>query len=234
MGKLNKKLVSLKPHPKKEKKEDDSKVVSGPFPIYRSTPVQLNGPEPKNFKLPSKSKTKLAAKSIPVSEPESPKESNDDPKTPGKTKKLRKIVISRLNKKDKVKFRKEEVLKRIELTQKAFKEDKQKKKREKTAVTGDMKPLLDALPSLDSLFKLKSADAIKTGVPKYDKKAAPKTKQQLNVERLKKKRVEFLARCQKINQVLKSKKFKKNPKKMIAEHIRNTRKEQLQLLLGNS
>lgn len=231
MGKLNKRLVPLK-HPEKEKSKPDSKALLGPFPMYRSTTVQLNGPEPKNFKIHTKSKK---GPTKPIRDAETEPSNKNDEKVPTlvKSKKLRKIAISRLNKKDKFKFRKEEVLKKIELTQKAFQEDKQKKKREKTAVTGDMRPLLDALPSLDSLFKLKSADAIKTGVPKYDKKAAPKTKQQLRGERLKKKRAEFLKRCQKVNQVLKSKKFKKDPKKMIAEHIRNTRKEQLQLLLGN-
>ncbi|EAT36988.1 AAEL010970-PA [Aedes aegypti] len=235
MGKLNKKLIQSKPSPKPDKKDADSKAVSGPFPIYRTIPVQLNGPEPKSFKVSSKSKkTKITAKPIPAPENVQPEPANNEPKDAGKVKKLRKTTISRLNKKEKIKFRKDEMLKKVELTQKAFKEDKLKKKREKTAVTGDMRPLLDALPSLDSLFKMKSADTIKTGVPKYDKKAIPKTKQQLKVERLKKKKVDFLARCQKVNQVLKSKKFKKNPKKMIAEHIRNTRKEQLQLLMGGS
>lgn len=235
MGKLNKKLLQAKPIPKTDKSEVDSKAVSGPFPIYRTIPVQLNGPEPKSFKVSSKSKSKLTGKPVPAAPvQESPKPADNEPDTPGKVKKLRKTAISRLNKKEKVKFRKEEILKKVELTQKAFKEDKLKKKREKTAVTGDMRPLLDALPSLDSLFKMKSADTIKTGVPKYDKKVVPKTKQQLKVERLKKKKVDFLARCQKVNQVLKSKKYRKNPKKMIAEHIRNTRKEQLQLLMGGS
>ncbi|XP_062543490.1 ribosome biogenesis protein SLX9 homolog [Armigeres subalbatus] len=236
MGKLNKKLFQTKSKVITDKKEVDTKIVSGPFPIYRTIPVQLNGPEPKSFKVVSKTtKSKHITKSDSPSEKESPElAANNESDTPGKVKKLRKTAISRLSKKDKIKFRKEEILKKVQLTQKAFKEDKLKKKREKTAVTGDMKPLLDALPSLESLFKMKQTDSIKTGVPKYDKKAAPKTKQQLKADRLKKKKVDFLARCQKVNQVLKSKKYRKNPKKMIAEHIRNTRKEQLQLLLGNS
>ncbi|XP_055609810.1 ribosome biogenesis protein SLX9 homolog [Uranotaenia lowii] len=238
MGKINKKLQLEKEKKDEQKsaKASDKTSLSGPFPIYRSTPVQLNGPEPKNFKLPSKKKQTSSTVTTPQQE-KPLEESDTKPEgSPLKTKKLRKLVISRLNKKDKKKFRKEEVLKKIELTQKSFKADKERKKREKTAVTGDMRPLLDALPSLDSLFKLKSSEgsAIKTGVPKYDKKSKPKTKHQQKTELLKKKRSEFLNRCQKVNQVLKSKKFKKNPKKMIAEHIRNSRKEQLQLLLGDS
>uniref|UniRef100_A0A1Q3F8T8 Uncharacterized protein n=1 Tax=Culex tarsalis TaxID=7177 RepID=A0A1Q3F8T8_CULTA len=232
MGKLNKKLAPTKTTPTKQKADPEAKTpVSGPFPIYRSMPVQLNGPEPKNFKLQPTKKAKTVEKPVAPT-PAPTQEESVEPET--KTKKLRKLAITRLNKKDKKKFRKEEILKKIELTQSAFKSDKEKKKREKTAVTGDMRPLLDALPSLDSLFQLKSAENLKTGVPKYDKKAKPKTKQQLKVERLKKKRGEFLNRCQKVNQLLKSKKFRKNPKKMIAEHIKNTRKEQLKLLLGSS
>ncbi|EDS35497.1 conserved hypothetical protein [Culex quinquefasciatus] len=234
MGKLNKKLTPVKPVPAKQKADPEAKT-SGPFPIYRSMPVQLNGPEPKSFKVQTSKKTKAVTKPVtatPIPVPGPPQEDPEDLKT--KTKKLRKLAITRLTKKDKKKFRREEVLKKIELTQSAFKSEKEKKKREKTAVTGDMRPLLDALPSLDSLFQLKSAENLKTGVPKYDKKAKPKTKQQLKVERLKKQKGEFLNRCQKVNQLLKSKKYRKNPKKMIAEHIKNTRKDQLKLLLGSS
>ncbi|XP_058831337.1 ribosome biogenesis protein SLX9 homolog [Topomyia yanbarensis] len=231
MGKLNKKLP-LKFN-LKIGKQPDPKSDPGPFPIYRTKPVQLNGPEPKNFKIPP-NKTKVPAKVTPAELDSSQANADTVEEIPVKSKKLRKLAISRLNKKDKKRFRKEEVLKKIELTQTAFKENKEKKKREKTVVTGDMRPLLDALPSLDSLFKLKAANSIKTGVPKYDKNMVPKTKRQLKAAQLKKNRIDFLNRCKKMNQVLKSKKFKRNPKKMIADHIRNVRKEQLQLLLESS
>ncbi|XP_055627540.1 ribosome biogenesis protein SLX9 homolog [Toxorhynchites rutilus septentrionalis] len=230
MGKLNKKLT-LSKGALKTSTDTETKSVSGPFPIYRSNPVQLNGPEPKSFKIPPKA-SKIVKPNLHPAETKTVINDKED-KTPIKSKKIRKVAITRMNKKDKKKFRKEEVLKKIELTQKAFKDDKDRKKREKTAVTGDMRPLLDALPSLDSLFKLKPADTLKTGVPKYDKKAVPKTKQQLKAAKHKENKREFLNRCQKVNQVLKSRKFKKDPKKMIAEHIRNSRKEQIQLLLGS-
>ncbi|XP_058460863.1 uncharacterized protein LOC131436258 [Malaya genurostris] len=230
MGKLNKKL-SVKPK-SNAVKNSEPKIESGPFPIYRSVPVQLNGPEPKIFKISPK---KTKASKIPASvDPESLVSNAVEEDKLVKTKKLRKQVIGWLNKKNKKRFRKDEVLKKIELTQKAFKDDKERKKREKTVVTGDMRPLLDALPALDSLFKLKVADSIKTGVPKYDKKAAPKTKRQIKASQMKKNRVDFLNRCKKMNQILKSKKFKNNPKKLIADHIRNVRKEQLNVLLGKS
>lgn len=89
------------------------------------------------------------------------------------------VGVKRLKKKDKQILRKEEVLKRIEATKSAFIEDKARRKRQKTEITKDLKPLLDALPSLDSLFKLKS-DRLKTGVPAYDR---PKNKAQQKLER---------------------------------------------------
>uniref|UniRef100_A0A182U0Z1 Uncharacterized protein n=1 Tax=Anopheles melas TaxID=34690 RepID=A0A182U0Z1_9DIPT len=236
MGKVNKKL----PKPKLiAKPSDDSGKVKGPFPIYRSTPVQLNGPEPTSFKIvETKPKQKHVPKSAPA-EKSASKPSATPPATHEledeegvKTKKLRKLAISRLSKKEKKQFRKEEMLKKVQLTKQAFKQDKERKKREQTAVTGDMRPLLDALPSLDSLFEVKTAATVmKTGVPKYDRKAEPKTKKERRTQRLKQRKKEFLKRCSTIKRVLNDTTFKKDPKKMIADHIRNTRREQLELLM---
>ncbi|XP_053688288.1 ribosome biogenesis protein SLX9 homolog [Sabethes cyaneus] len=226
MGKFNKKLVQVKSILQK-KKDVEPKVVPGPFPIYRSTPVQLNGPEPDSFKIPSASKTSDQTESK-TKRPQKYDDIVDT--TPEKSKKLRKVAISRLNKKDKKKFRKEELLTKIKLTQTAFKEDKEKRKREKTVVTGDLRPLLDALPSLDSLIKLKSANVVKTGVPEYDQNISKKKRP----ARLHKKRANIVKQFNKMNQVLNSKQFKRNPKKMIAEYIRNTRKEQQRFLFESA
>lgn len=85
-------------------------------------------------------------------------------KTPGKGK------VKRLTKKERQNVRKEDILKRIQATQSAFIEDKARGKREKTEIIKDVKPLLDALPSLDSVFKFKNKnDKLKTGVLAYDK-----------------------------------------------------------------
>uniref|UniRef100_A0A182JU25 Uncharacterized protein n=1 Tax=Anopheles christyi TaxID=43041 RepID=A0A182JU25_9DIPT len=237
MGKINKKL----PKPKLiSKPSDDVNKVKGPFPIYRSTPVQLNGPEPSSFKIVESkpkqnrdngSKRPPAKKSTPKSLPSSEEPVEEEVKT----KKLRKLAISRLSKKEKKQFRRDEMLKKIQLTKQAFKQDKAKKKREQTAITGDLRPLLDALPSLESLFEVKSAATVlKTGVPKYDKKAEPKTKKERRAQRLKQHKKEFLKRCTTIKKVFNDKTFKKDPKKMIADHIRNTRREQLELLMKSA
>ncbi|XP_050076058.1 ribosome biogenesis protein SLX9 homolog [Anopheles maculipalpis] len=236
MGKLNKKL----PKPKLFLKPgDDSNKVKGPFPIYRTTPVLLNGPETTSFKIiESKPKKDSGTKSSPP--PPADKSPKKADKLPAdvpeqdegvKTKKLRKLAISRLSKKEKKQFRKEEMLKKVELTKQAFKQDKDRKKREQTAITGDLKPLLDALPSLESLFEVKSAAALKTGVPKYDKKAEPKTRKQRQTERRNQSKREFMKRCRTMKRVLNDKAFKQDPKKMVAAHIKNVRKEQVERLM---
>ncbi|XP_035785622.1 protein FAM207A-like [Anopheles albimanus] len=245
MGKLNKKLLN-KPKVVAKSSLPEGKKVVGPFPIYRSTPVQLNGPEPKSFKIPeaaTRKATKKTTRAVKRDDGESVKESapkprsddSDDQQEDGlKVKKLRKLAISRLTKKEKKQFKKDEMLKKIELTKAAFKQEKERKQREKTVITGDMRPLLDALPALDSLYQIKSSGKLKTGVPQFDKKAKPKTKKQLKTERLKKSKKEFISRCRSIKKVLKNKEYRKDPKKMIAEHIRNTRKDQFALLMGEA
>uniref|UniRef100_A0A182NI87 Uncharacterized protein n=1 Tax=Anopheles dirus TaxID=7168 RepID=A0A182NI87_9DIPT len=236
MGKVNKKL----PKPKLiTKPSDDTAKIKGPFPIYRTTPVQLNGPEPANFKIvDGKVKPKATEKRAQPSEKPQPKPTpvaNDDgAEDTQKTKKLRKLAISRLSKKEKKQFRKEEMLKKVELTKKAFKQDRARKAREQTAITGDLRPLLDALPSLESLFEVKSSAVLKTGVPKFDKKAEPKTKRERKAQNFNEKKRKFHKRVKTLKNVMKEQSFKKDPKKVIADHIRNTRREQLELLMKHA
>uniref|UniRef100_A0A2M3ZJ91 Uncharacterized protein n=1 Tax=Anopheles braziliensis TaxID=58242 RepID=A0A2M3ZJ91_9DIPT len=246
MGKLNKKLLN-KPKVVAKPAIAEGKKVVGPFPIYRSTPVQLNGPEPKSFKIPEATRkaTKKTTRAVKDDDREPAKEtapaksrsdeSDEQQEEDGlKVKKLRKLAISRLTKKEKKQFKKDEMLKKIELTKVAFKQEKERKQREKTVITGDLRPLLDALPALDSLYQIKSSGKLKTGVPQFDKKAKPKTKKQLKTERFKKSKKEFISRCRSIKKALKNKEYRKDPKKMIAEHIRKTRKEQFALLMGEA
>ncbi|XP_052893643.1 ribosome biogenesis protein SLX9 homolog [Anopheles moucheti] len=234
MGKINKKS----PKPKlTSKPTDDSNKIKGPFPIYRSTPVQLNGPEPTSFKV-ADSKPKKKESATKRTTTENPQQKLgpplNEPENETKTKKLRKLAISRLSKKEKKQFRKKEMLKKVELTKQAFRQDKERKKREQTAITGDLKPLLDALPSVESLIEVKSAAALKTGVPEYDKKAEPRTKKQRQTLRWNKNKRELMKRCRTIKRVLNDQAFKKDPKKMIADYIKNARKEQSELLLKST
>lgn len=93
----------------------------------------------------------------------------------------------------------------------------------------------DDLPSLNSLFKLKSKD-LKTGVPKFDARAkraaaakaaaavpgkVSKTTNTLN------KKHEFMQRYNYLRKLSNDKTFKKNPREVIAAHVRNRMAEQI-------
>ena len=136
-----------------------------------------------------------------------------------------KIISRAIRKKDKIKLKKEEVLKKIELTQDAFKEDKLRKKREKTVITGDIRTLLDALPSLDSLFTI-AKHTNKTGVPQFDKKPRSKSKKQVKKEGIAKKTKDYKSRTSHFRKILKSEKFQQNPRKLIAEQIKKRRQQE--------
>ena len=89
-----------------------------------------------------------------------------------------------ISKKEKAKLKKEVVIQKLELTKEAFREDKNRKKREKTAVTGDLRPLLDSLPSLDSILTL-SKSMSKSGVPNFHRRhQQPTSKRQQKQERI--------------------------------------------------
>lgn len=115
------------------------------------------------------------------------KQSSEKLFKPQSNKKPGKGKVKRLTKKERQQFRKEQILERIQATQNAFIEDKAREKREKTEIIKDVKPLLDALPSLGSIFQFKS-DRLKTGVPAYDK---PIGKAQAKQDRREQKTKEF-------------------------------------------
>lgn len=89
-----------------------------------------------------------------------------------------------ISKKEKAKLKKEVVIQKLELTKEAFREDKNRKKREKTAVIGDLRPLLDSLPSLDSILTL-SKSMSQSGVPNFHRRNQQlRSKRQLKQERI--------------------------------------------------
>lgn len=128
-----------------------------------------------------------------------------------------------ISKKDKLKQKNQKLKDKIELTKAAFKEMRQKKtKRKKTAVFGDMKPLLDSLPSLDELFKVRGD---KTGIVSIDRRIAkkPKTKKERRQLQLHEKTEKMLDRFDHVQKIWRNPEFQKNPRKMIAEQIRQRR-----------
>ncbi|XP_055914418.1 ribosome biogenesis protein SLX9 homolog [Eupeodes corollae] len=119
------------------------------------------------------------------------------------------------NKKEKFRLKHKNLLTKFAQQKKQKKEEIAKKNREKTAVVGDMKPLKDALPSLDELFKL-SRENLKTGTP-----AEPEVTKKLNIkDKIKKKNKQFVNRVSSLQALLKDPDFKKNPREAIAYAIK--------------
>lgn len=101
----------------------------------------------------------------------------------------------------------------------------------------DALPTLDdSLPSLNSLFQLRAKGLQKTGVAQFDeaairtanrKRSAASTdkngveKKITKANKLQEKKNEFMQRCKHFKALTKDKTFKKNPREVIAMHIRN-------------
>lgn len=131
-----------------------------------------------------------------------------------------------ISKKEKQKMKKQKLEKRVELTKAAFKEDKAKKVRQKTAVVGDMKPLLDSLPSLDELITLRDTSN-KTGISSIDRRIPkePRTKQERRQQMRHEKTEKMLDRFDHVQKIWRNPEFQRNPRKLIAEQIRKRREE---------
>lgn len=127
------------------------------------------------------------------------------------------------SKKDKFRQKHKNLMNKFTLIKKQQKEERARKNRENTAVIGDLKPLKDALPSLDAIFKLsKEKDQLKTGIKEFD--ATPKEEEKkLNVkQKLKKKKDKFIRQVNSYQALLKDPDFKKNPREAIRYHIQYT------------
>lgn len=147
------------------------------------------------------------------------------------------------SKKLKLKQRKENFIKTISVKQTIAKKRKQQKTKAKkqkqqvarvaalpnlSSLKSALPTLNDSLPSLNSLFMLKTSTELKTGVPKFDKKlmvadddAKPKKLTKAMKTRHKKK--VFMKRYDYLQKLMADKAFKQNPRKVIAEHVRNRR-----------
>lgn len=122
----------------------------------------------------------------------------------------------RQTKKEKQDEKHKNLLQKFQDQKKKDKEEKKRKNREKTAVIGDMRPMKDALPSLDDLFSMDRSQ-IKTGIKEVDLMSKKKL---TKVEKIKKRKNEVISRVNCIQSWLKDTDFKKNPREAIAAHIR--------------
>nr|CAI5817024.1 unnamed protein product [Callosobruchus analis] len=117
-----------------------------------------------------------------------------------------------ISKKLKMQLRRETLLKRIDTLNQIKKEQNARDKRKKIAVIGDTNPLLDALPSLESLIQNKSNMRFKLSENKKKKKGIEKANQR------KKKQMEHI---QTFKQIINNKTFSANPFETISKHVRS-------------
>ncbi|XP_018567734.1 protein FAM207A [Anoplophora glabripennis] len=115
-----------------------------------------------------------------------------------------------LPKKEKIKLRRELLLKKIDTVNQMKKELKIRERRKNTAVIGDTNPLHDALPSLESLLKNKSSI-------NYNN---TKTIKKRGIEKATQRKKKLVEGVKIFKQTLKNKDFKKNPLEAISIHVK--------------
>lgn len=120
-------------------------------------------------------------------------------------------------KKEKSALKHSKLLKRFVEIKKGIKVENARKNREKTKVIGDLQPLRDALPSLGDIYKL-----VKNRKKETTEGSALAEPETLSAKKkIKKKRNEYVKKVQSFEKVIKDKNFKKNPREVIANHLRN-------------
>lgn len=114
-------------------------------------------------------------------------------------------------KKDKLKARREMLLKKIDTVNQMRKQLKIRNKRKNTPLIGDTNPLHDALPSLESLIKQKNEK----------KSSFPKTIKKKCIEKSARRKKQLVEGVKTFKQTLKNAKFKGNPLKSVTDHIKH-------------
>lgn len=172
-------------------------------------------------------------KAISFKSPSSKKEKSTEKskvKKLGKNTKTHAVQIAKINrklicKKDKKKAKKQKVLDGIMQTKKKFAEEKATKRRQKTAIVGDLRPLLDSLPSLDELITIRDKSK-KTGIAAIDQKKnqrKPRNKYEKRNMLTNIKTEKYLDRFDHMQKMWKDPAFQKNPRELIAEQIKQRR-----------
>lgn len=126
-----------------------------------------------------------------------------------------------ISKKEKQKLKANKLKAQIEKTKEAFREEKARQKREKRPIIGDLKPLLDSLPSLDELLTIR--DAQRTAAATAPR--LPKTRRAKKAALNHQKTEQMLDRFDHVQKVWRDPQFQKNPRALIAERIRQRRLE---------
>lgn len=133
---------------------------------------------------------------------------------------IAKINKKLIKKKDKKQLKHQKALQGVLQTRMKFIEEKQRKKREKTEIVGDMKPLLDSLPSLDELVTIRDKSN-RTGIIAIDRKIRkPKNKREKKNMLIQDKTEKYFDRFDHLQKVWKDPAFSKNPRELIAAKIK--------------
>lgn len=139
--------------------------------------------------------------------------------------------VKQAEKKKKLALKFEMMLKEEKEAKKLIKVEKANKKIGSVATMGAIK---DALPSLDGLLKFKKGD-IKSGIPDYEsikikgkkggkeRKQKKETKTAIKDKKIAKESQEQTKRYDYLQKLMNDATFKKNPRQVIAEHIKNTK-----------
>lgn len=126
-----------------------------------------------------------------------------------KSRREEKLETQHLTKKEKLKLRREKFMKKIDVIEQSVKEAKNRKKRQKTVVVGDLKPLMDALPSLEELADSRT----KKEFLKLNRK--PK-----GILKLKQRQKQQSADVKMFKKVINDKIFRSNPTQTISEYLK--------------
>ncbi|XP_044731722.1 protein FAM207A [Chrysoperla carnea] len=145
---------------------------------------------------------------------------NDDTKSVKSFKSFKSEISDgkRLSKKDKIALRHEFILNKINVVEQARKSTLAKKKREQTEIIGDLLPLRDALPALETLIQSTSSQNLKS--TQIIQKKKPIEKRRIREKNTVKNVKTFRA-------LISNKEFKKNPLKMMTEIIKSSQQVQI-------
>ncbi|XP_061398426.1 ribosome biogenesis protein SLX9 homolog [Musca vetustissima] len=141
---------------------------------------------------------------------------------PAAAEKRKGLLKNTISKKEKFSQKRHKLLNKFALLKQQQKEDAERRRREKTAIVGDLKVLKDALPSLEEIMKLsKEKSHLKTGIQAVD--ATSKDPKQLSTKKkIKTKKEKFARQVKAFEKLLKDPDFKRNPREAIRYHIKYT------------
>lgn len=196
MGRLNKKIQQ------KQKKQDGLSLKNKLKSIAKDENVA------EMVDLKSKSKKKVVPDTTKIVTPSDSFLLLTKPEKPTKALGLSGNA-SKIRKKDRIKMKSDMLRKRLAAQEVMVKEEKAKKKRQQTAVVGDMKPMTETLAAIDKL------------ISESEESGKKKPKKQGNKASLKKRQKTFMQNISVFKQVNKHPEYSKNPFKTISTHIEN-------------